>query len=138
MLRKETYSGVWHYGKTRTDHKGGVRIQELDPRTKWVEIEVPEIITKDAWEEVQLILDANLRTHSGHIKHEYLLRGRALCTECNIRYYNQTIEQKYGYYIHDEYKRHITECTNKKRISASVSNLESGPNSGGRSTIAVR
>lgn len=73
LLDNETYAGVWYYGKRDS------RKKKTNPRSQWIPIKVPEIISRDTWEAAQMRKAHNKENGKRHFKHEYLLYKRAVC-----------------------------------------------------------
>jgi site-specific DNA recombinase len=78
LLDRETYSGTWTYGKTQTAANGKAR--------KSVSVKVPKIVDRKVYQKAQVRLKANARANAKHVKYDYLLRGRVLCSQCNRPY----------------------------------------------------
>jgi Tol biopolymer transport system component len=79
ILIRETYAGVWHYGKVRENRKGK---EVLNPRETWIPVKVPAIVSREQWEAAQERLEYNRRTAKRNTKHHYLLRCRVRCGKC--------------------------------------------------------
>ena len=98
MLTNETYIGVWRYGK-RNNRDGRWK---KNPSDHHLIVKVPEIVSREAWEVVQLKLKQN-RQNRGQRKHEYLLSRRVTCGACKLKMDSLTTEcargkGKYSYY----------------------------------------
>lgn len=77
ILATETYAGIWHWGKKNGSKK--------KPRSTWVPVEVPPIVSRETWMAVQDRLAENRRSFRGRIKDgDYLLRQRVKCGQCGL------------------------------------------------------
>jgi site-specific DNA recombinase len=83
ILRNETYSGKWHYGK-----RSGRRD---------LAVEVPAIVSREVWLATQA-----KRKDSRHIarnnKHPYLLLRRITCARCDMKMGGHSAGRNYIYY----------------------------------------
>jgi len=95
LLRRETYAGLWHYGKTRM-YKGR---QVRTPRGQWIPVVVPAIVSRETWEAAQVQLQKNKDSSPRNTRREYLLRRRVVCRDCGAKM-NVTSRRngKYLYY----------------------------------------
>ncbi|MBV7334970.1 recombinase family protein [Chloroflexi bacterium TSY] len=84
ILNNDTYTGTWHYGKTRTVKVDGKRRHVKRPRSEWVAVPVPVIIDTETFQAAQKQLQANRATARRNTKFEYLLQGMVYCT-CGLR-----------------------------------------------------
>lgn len=73
LLNNETYAGTWYYGK----YDG--RKKKANPRSHWIPIQVPAIISRKDWEAVQARMVHNKQNAKRNFKHEYLLYKRVTC-----------------------------------------------------------
>ena len=71
ILKRETYTGTWHFGK--------IGASETIP------VKVPAIISQDVWEAAQLKLSKNKRWAGGNMKNQYLLSKRLTCGCCGYK-----------------------------------------------------
>ena len=95
ILANETYAGIWHWGKT----KGSDR----QPRSNWIPVEVPAIVSRETWVAVQDRLAENRRNLRGKGKdNRYLIRQRVRCGQCGSAVAANTVSQQgrpvYRYY----------------------------------------
>jgi site-specific DNA recombinase len=100
ILRRETYAGLWHYGKCEsvepldpvkpdTYRKSLKSARRFRPRDEWIPVHLPEelhIVDRSRWERAQRQLDRNRPFSSRHSKHNYLLHGLTRCGSCKTRY----------------------------------------------------
>ncbi len=102
ILRRETYSGTWHYGKNKCiKSKSGAKVVANPPET-WITLSVPAIIDKETWETAQARLSRNKELSSRNTKHRYLLSRRLTCGHCGYKIHGKTQKvsgKKYGYYV---------------------------------------
>lgn len=96
MLANETYIGVWHYGK----YDG--RKKQANPRSHWIAVKVPAIITQEVWEAVQAKKEQNARFAKRNTKYEYLLQGRIRCV-CGYSRYGCSHKYKYKGEVRNTY-----------------------------------
>ena len=94
ILRRETYAGVWHYGKVKESKHGEVR----NDRQHWLSIEVPAVVSRQTWEAAQSQMEENKRDSSRNLKYVYLMRRRLTCGSCGSKIRgSKTPEAKGGY-----------------------------------------
>ncbi len=75
MIKNETYIGRWFYGKYRsTTH-------QKNPRSEWVSVEIPPLVSQALWDLAQKRRERNVNTRE-HRKYNYLLVGLGICAEC--------------------------------------------------------
>jgi len=89
ILRSETYTGVWHFGKTRLVKRGEKKASVPRPREEWIAASVPPIVDEDTWMRAQSQLAQNKRNATRNAKRDYLLRGRIFCPSCGHRWVGQ-------------------------------------------------
>lgn len=90
ILKNETYTGVWYFGKTQFTKVNGKKKQVKLPKSEWMVVEVPQIIDKLVFRESQRILGDNQAKSKRNTKREYLLQGMVycscgLCCACSYR-----------------------------------------------------
>jgi site-specific DNA recombinase len=116
MLRNPAYAGTAVFGKTQIIHQAAglnrrARMQgrttpravkAVDrPRTEWIAIPVPAIISREAFERAAKRLEDNKRFASRNSKVPSLLQGLAACASCGYGYYRtstRTARKKIYYY----------------------------------------
>jgi len=101
ILKNETYTGVWYYGKRKWVKVDGKKRQVYRPRDEWMSVEVPTIIDKDIFEQAQKIMSSNKVRSKRNTKRNYLLRGMIKCTCGHVC----------SSYAKDDY--HYYKCRNK-------------------------
>lgn len=62
ILKRETYAGVFHYGKVLKNDAGRTI---KNPRETWIPVEVPAIVSREIWEAAQRQLKENKETGDG-------------------------------------------------------------------------
>jgi len=103
MLRNPAYAGTAVFGKTMAVHDespGLNRVARLQgrsvpravktvdrPRSEWLEIPVPAIVTAESFARVQQRLEGNKRFAARNTKVPSLLQGLAACSACGYGYY---------------------------------------------------
>jgi site-specific DNA recombinase len=117
MLRNPAYCGRAAFGKTRTSdrrakmtrpvRRRGKRmpvtghITRDQPRSEWIEIPVPPIVSEQVFELAARRLRDNQRFASRRTKEPSLLQGLMACTSCGYSYYRtatRTSKRKLYYY----------------------------------------
>lgn len=83
ILGRETYTGVWHWGKTQreyvmVDGKRRVRITAA-PRENWIPVPCPAIIDRETFEAAQVRLVYNKKMAGRNTKRQYLMAKRVIC-----------------------------------------------------------
>jgi site-specific DNA recombinase len=100
ILKTETYSGVWHYGKWGIDPQtGGSR---RNPKSHLLSVEVPAIISQEVWNLAQARIVKNRKNSRRSTKYNYLMSKRVTCGNCGIKRagrVNQSKGKRYQYYI---------------------------------------
>ncbi|MGD0172857.1 MAG: recombinase family protein [Anaerolineales bacterium] len=122
ILMNETYTGVWHYGKTvmvmdgnkkkrLTGMKRGLGKQVQRPRAEWVPVEVPAIIGNDIFDKAKDRRLINFEQSKRSSKNEYLLGRRLRCAKCGYTYQGRTRSGKNQYYFcHGRSQRPVSLC----------------------------
>lgn len=119
ILKNETYTGTWYYGKTKMVDDGKQRklkpkcgLGKQVPRSKdeWIGVPVPKIIDKEAHKLVMKKVQRNIEQAKRSVKHKYLLGRRLRCAKCNYTYKGRTRRQKHYYYCGGAGQRPIKLC----------------------------
>lgn len=86
ILKNETYSGIWHYGKRRrisnendTDNRRKTNKEDL------LSVNVPALVSREVWEAAQARMTYNREHAIRNTKHKYLLRRRVTCGKCGLK-----------------------------------------------------
>jgi site-specific DNA recombinase len=128
ILSNETYTGIWHYGKTRMMSEDELRAtgaiaqaarlrqrlqssgrknvskvslskgQVSRPRAEWIPVNVPAIITAETFEAAKERRRTNAETARRNRKRDYLLSGRVKCAKCGYTYVGRTRRETNLYY----------------------------------------
>jgi len=109
ILKNETYTGIWHYGKTKMINDGkensrpqkskrGFGKQVPRPREEWIEVPVPAIISPEDFKMVQEKLVLNIENSKRNTKREYLMGRRLRCAKCGYTFVGMTRREKHRYY----------------------------------------
>jgi len=109
ILKNETYTGTWFYGKTkmvsdgnesnkRPKSKRGFGKQVARPAEEWIPVPVPTIISQEIFMEAQERLKLNLEQSNRNTKREYLMARRLRCTKCGYTFVGMTRREKHRYY----------------------------------------
>ncbi len=97
VLKKETYTGIWRYGKT--SRKTGKYVKLSEPSD--ISTQVPALIERHVWESVQKRLEENRRTARRNAKNNYLIGRRVKCASCGGRMHGRSCPKNgksYTYY----------------------------------------
>ena len=103
ILDRETYSRKWTYGKNQTFNYERAR--------KSVSVKVPAIITPAIFHKARIQIRVNSKANSNAVQHDYLLRGRIDCSQCDQVYISRA-QRRNGsskinfYYQHKPDKSH--------------------------------
>jgi site-specific DNA recombinase len=132
ILRNETYTGIWAYGKGEicepikprnlNPYRKKRTSRRPKPRSEWLKINLPDelkIIPQELWETVQRQIDKNPRLSPRNTKIQYLLQGLLRCEFCSGPLTGTYSKDKYGIYIYYLCSRHC-----KKLRSIRRDNLE--------------
>lgn len=93
ILSNETYTGIWHYGKTRMVSDGKEHTRKLKPKCglgkqvprpkeEWIEVPVPAIIDSIDYHRAKAIMDKNKEQSRRQVRREYLMGRRLKCSKC--------------------------------------------------------
>ena len=87
ILANATYTGTWVYGKYRhVATEDGVKIHE-QPRDRWIEIPIPQVIDDATWERSQALKKQRSTRSKRNTKVLYLLQHLVKCGECGHRFH---------------------------------------------------
>ena len=82
VLGNATYRGSWFYGKYRhVATEDGVQLHE-QPRDRWIEIPIPQVIDDATWERSQALKKQRSTRSKRNTKVLYLLQHLVKCGEC--------------------------------------------------------
>jgi site-specific DNA recombinase len=109
ILTNETYTGIWHFGKTKMTGDGrdmrrkvtskrGFGKQVSRPRDEWIAVKVPAIIDRETFDRVQERLKVNKEHSKRCIRYKYLLGRRLTCAKCGYTYVGLTRRGRDQYY----------------------------------------
>jgi site-specific DNA recombinase len=104
MLRNETYTGVWHYGKRRVALHDGPTVSQVSQKREKdhpnrIAVSVPAIVDRGTWEMAQeRFAESKRRGAFKPTKNQYLLRSMVFCARCGSRMTGWTNTYKTGYY----------------------------------------
>lgn len=130
ILRREYYTGVWYWGKTKNvkwkdlpkDKQDELRprhrthpdpddvIQMAVPREQWKAVTIPAIIDRTTWELAQQRAAENKQRASRNASYDYLFSSRLTCRICNKVLIGHTSratrnrKRDYHYYRHDRHR----------------------------------
>ena len=87
VLRNETYTGAWMYGKERhLSTEDGMKVYQ-QPEDTWIEVPVPQIIDDETWERTQALKKQRSRRAKRNTKVLYLLQHLLKCGECGHNFH---------------------------------------------------
>ena len=87
VLRNETYTGAWVYGKERhVSTEDGMKVYQ-QPEDTWIEVPVPQIIDDETWERTQALKKQRSRRAKRNTKVLYLLQHLLKCGECGHNFH---------------------------------------------------
>ena len=110
LIRSDVYKGRWYYNKHKPvqakyhlkdvsrERKTHKTSQTRKPRSEWIGVDVPSIVSEHLHSEVQLKLQANKQFSRRNSKKPYLLSGLLFCKLCGRRLTGITILKQYVYY----------------------------------------
>ena len=109
ILSNETYTGIWHYGKTRMVSDGkehyrkpkpkcGFGKQVSRPKEEWIEVPVPAIINSTDLQRTKAIMENNKEQSRRQVRHQYLMGRRLKCSKCGYSYVGKSRKGKHLYY----------------------------------------
>jgi site-specific DNA recombinase len=75
ILHRETYAGVWHYGKSNRSK----------PEDYLIAVKVPAIVSRETWQAAQERMKHNKANAKRNTRYNYLLRRRLTCGDCGIK-----------------------------------------------------
>ncbi len=81
ILRNESYTGNYYYGKSKVVQKDGEKKQVPQPREEWIKIAIPPLIDEETFLLIQKKIDA-LNKAKGRKSKSYLLKGIVKCGRC--------------------------------------------------------
>ena len=82
VLGNATYRGTWVYGKYRhVATEDGVKVHE-QPRDRWIEIPIPQVIDDETWDRAQALKKQRSTRSKRNTKVLYLLQHLLKCGEC--------------------------------------------------------
>lgn len=113
ILHNENYVGIYHGWS-----KKAISINKvvLKPRSEWIDIFIPAIITKEVYEQTKIMLSNNKSRAKRNTKNIYLLQGIGYCSSCKSKLY---VTDKY-YICSQKFKLY----REKNRYSESFASVE--------------
>lgn len=107
ILKNETYTGTWYYGKTKVIDDGkqrklkpkcGFGKQVKRARDEWIGVPVPVIIDEETYKRAVARVILNAEQSDRSVKHQYLLGRRLKCMKCKYTYKGRTRRDNHYYY----------------------------------------
>lgn len=102
ILKRETYAGVWYWGKTQREvvrivnGKKKFKMRKA-PFEDWIPVEVPVIIDRITFETAQRRSGYNIKMSTRNTQREYLMSKRLACGRCGCAAYAEGRHGKGGY-----------------------------------------
>jgi site-specific DNA recombinase len=122
ILKNETYTGTWHFGKTKMVNDGkestrklkskrGLGKQTSRSKDEWISVPVPAIIDLITFKLAQNRFELN-KTHACGPKpeHQYLMGKRLKCNRCNYGYRGQYRRNGNWYYLCNGKRQVVSRC----------------------------
>lgn len=81
ILRNESYTGNYYYGKTQVEQINGKKKQVARPKEEWIKINIPALIDQETYLLIQAKIDG-LILAKGRKSTSYLLKGIVRCGRC--------------------------------------------------------
>ena len=119
ILKNETYTGRWYYGKTKMIEDGkqrkpkpkcGFGKQVMRPKEEWIGVPVPAIIDEETFNVAGARIKLNAEMADRSVKRQYLLGRRLKCAKCNYTYKGRTSRGNYYYYCGGTEQKPIKVC----------------------------
>jgi len=119
ILKNETYTGTWYFGKTKMVEDGkqrklkpkcGLGKQVPRSRDEWIGVPVPAIIDKESYKLVMKKVKKNIEQAKRSLKHKYLFGRRLRCAKCNYTYKGRTSRKNQYYYCGGTEQKPIKLC----------------------------
>ncbi len=111
ILKQPAYTGKTHYNRTRVCHEAigrpkkhgrGLRrtaVHQLRPKEEWIPMNVPPLISEEAWQKAQERLETNLKFSSrNNTVRFYLLRSLLVCDVCGRTLSGRSASGTIAYY----------------------------------------
>lgn len=119
IITNEIYMGQWvwnRYQHIRGDNATGTKHRRIErPKEEWLRIEVPAIISPEAWQIAQSRLRTNAYYSDRRKVNEYLLAGLIFCGECGRRMSGRNCNPRHYYacsrVTENKLHEHHTACT---------------------------
>lgn len=103
ILGRETYTGVWHWGKTTREvvitGAGRYVTPRLAPRENWIAVTVPAIVDRETFTVAQARFIQNKAMASRSTKREYLMAKRLVCN-CGLPVYAEPKHTPTGLFVY--------------------------------------
>jgi site-specific DNA recombinase len=122
ILKNETYTGTWHFGKTKMVNDGkestrklkskrGLGKQISRSKDEWISVPVPAIIDLITFKLAKKRLEVN-KAHACGPKpeHQYLMGKRLKCNRCNYGYRGQYRRNGNWYYLCNGRRQVVARC----------------------------
>ena len=93
LLRRETYTGTWWYGRERHKITEDGPVITAQPRDQWIPIPFPLLIDQDMWDRAEKLRQKRKRTARRNTQTFYLLQHFMVCEECGLRFSCRSIRK---------------------------------------------
>jgi site-specific DNA recombinase len=109
ILTNETYTGIWHFGKTKMISDGKEMFRQQKPkcglgkqvkrsRDEWIAVPVPALIDRSAFDKAQARIKRNKEQSKRNENNKYLLSRRLKCAVCGYACVAMTRKETCRYY----------------------------------------
>lgn len=96
IIRNDVYRGLWAYNKRRWQSSGGRGSRER-PRSEWLFVPVPALVSDEMWQRAQEMLERNAYySRRNEQRYTYLLTGLLFCGSCGRRMNGRGVPGKTG------------------------------------------
>ena len=96
IIRNQSYMGIMYYGKTKRE--GGKQVRTNPEEWMILSDASPPIVSKELFEQANMVLDDNKELRRGQPKRPYLLHRRVKCAYCGAHCIGTTLSKRYRYY----------------------------------------
>ncbi len=94
ILSNPTYTGTWHFNKTKKIKVNGKPKQVQRSKSEWLAVAVPQIIDESTFNQTQKLLSDNQARSKRNTQRSYLLQGMIYCSCglcCNSSYRREVL-----------------------------------------------
>jgi site-specific DNA recombinase len=132
ILDNEVYAGSWHYGRyavvepqspKSNNRKNLKSSKERRPRSEWLSVPVPAIVSQEIYDAVQGQLQHNRDSSPRNSKYQYLFRSLLTCARSGHKMYGytQTYSTSSNYQCPAHTQRHVYGAMEKRCDQPNIS-----------------